>query len=68
MTETQAIFLIGISALAMWQEDFFLYLGVCVSLILFGYHFAETSWMEAIPVLFLAGYFAWRTIAYWFRR
>jgi len=65
MTETEAIFIIGISALTMWQKNIFLYLGTLVGLLLFGFHFAETSWMEAVPVLFLAGYMAWRSIAYW---
>lgn len=65
MTQTEAILILGISALAMWQKDFFLYLGTCAALILFGYHFAETSWMEGIPILFLAGYMGYRSIRYW---
>jgi hypothetical protein len=66
MTQIEAIFIIGISALAMWQRDFFLYLGITAALVLYGFQFAETSWTEAIPVLILAAYMAYRSIKYWF--
>lgn len=66
MTQLEAFLIISISALAMWQKDFFLYLGTAVALILFGFHFAETSWMEALPVLILAGYLLYRSVRYWF--
>ena len=65
MTQIEAILILGISALALWGKDFFLYLGVAFSLTLWGWHFAETSWLEALPVLWLAGFMAYKSIRYW---
>ena len=65
MTQIEVILILGVSALAVWSKDFFLYLIVGFSLLLYGYHFAETSWMEALPVLGLAGYMFYRSVRYW---
>ena len=60
------VLFLAIAIIALWQKDFFLYLGVGISLIVFGYYLAETSWMEALPVLLLAAYLLYRSIRYWF--
>lgn len=58
----------GISAVTLWQRHIILYIGAFVSLLLIGLHFAQTSWLQGLPVLFIAGYMLWESIAYWFRR
>jgi len=70
MTEAEAILIIGISALALWKKGSYsplLYMGAFISFLLYGFHFAETSWMLATPVLALAGVMIWQFVAYWWR-
>lgn len=68
MTEAEAIFIIGLSALALWQRHIILYIGAFLCLMLFGLDLAQTSWMWGFGPLFLAGYMLYLSIAYWFRR
>jgi uncharacterized membrane protein len=63
MTEAEVMFVIGISALALWKRNLWLYLGTCISLVLFAWQVAETSWTYAIPIIILAAYMLGRSIA-----
>lgn len=62
----QAIFILGLSGLALWRRHIILYLGAFVCLLLFGLNLLQTSWMWGLGPMFLAGYMLYLSIAYWF--
>lgn len=56
MTQTDVLFILGISWLAIYAKSQVLYGGTCIGLVLWGYQLSMDSWMHSIPVLILAGW------------
>ncbi len=64
----QAIFILGLSGLAMWRKNIILYTGSFLCLLLFGLNLCETSWMWGLGPLFLAAFMMYQSIQYWWVR
>lgn len=64
----EAIFILGLSGLAMWRKNIILYTGSFLCLLLFGLNLCETSWMWGLGPLFLAAFMMYQSIQYWWVR
>ncbi|MBA7641559.1 hypothetical protein ES703_49244 [subsurface metagenome] len=64
----QAIFILGLSGLAMWRKNIILYTGAFLCLLLFGLSLIETSWMWGLGPLFLSAFMMYQSVRYWWRR
>lgn len=64
----EAIFILGLSGLAMWRKNIILYTGSFLCLLLFGLSLIETSWTWGLGPLFLAAFMMYQSIRYWWRR
>lgn len=56
MTQTDVIFIIGISWLAIYAKSQILYGLTAIGLAIWGYQLSMDSWMHSIPVLILAAW------------
>ncbi|MBA7598129.1 hypothetical protein ES703_05139 [subsurface metagenome] len=64
----EAIFILGLSGLAMWRKNIILYTGAFLCLLLFGLSLIETSWMWGLGPLFLAAFMMYQSVHYWWVR
>lgn len=67
MEVAEVLFIIGLSALAMWQKHITLYFIAFIGVLLFGLDYAQTSWAWGIPLIGLAIYMLYKGIAWFWR-